>query len=64
MSFDRLLLIQSFPAASRLLGPDHILSKLQCDAAMMPWMLCIGPSALPPVCFEQSMDCMALLRFD
>lgn len=42
----RLLPIQSFPAASRLLGPYHSVSKLQCYAAMMPWMLCIGSSAL------------------
>lgn len=45
----RLLPIQSFPAASRLLGPDHSVPKLQCYAAMMPWMSCIGSSALPQV---------------
>ena len=48
----RSLPIQSFPAASRLLGPDHSLSELQCYAAMMPWMSCIRSSALPQ-CFER-----------
>ena len=42
----RLLPIQSFPPASRLLGPYPSVSKLQCYAAMIPRMLCIGSSAL------------------
>lgn len=58
----RLLPIQSFPAASRLLGPDHSVSKLQCYAAMMPWMSCIGSFALPQ-CFEQFLDRMASPQF-
>lgn len=61
-SLRRLLPIQSFLAASRLLGPHHGVSKLQCYAAMMPWMSCIGSSALPQ-CFEQSLDRVASPQF-